>query len=106
MTENHKQAEKIYVLFHELLAILDGQKDGNWSRGIKAATRELIDLNAAVSQDGLDSARSIYNTMTACGRGFSEYFIWSDNEDERIKINKRLDDLRIKIWKILNPDFA
>lgn len=103
MKTNHRQAEEIYLLLNKLLAILEDQKERNWSQGLKAAAQELIDVNGSITEAGLENSRSIYNTMTAGGRGFSEYFIWCDNEDERIQINKKLDDLRLKIWKMFNP---
>jgi type I site-specific restriction-modification system R (restriction) subunit len=103
MTTNQKQSEEIYALLIELLSILEAQNDRNWSRGIKAAVQEFVDSNGSDTATGFENARSIYNTMTAGGRGFSEYFIWNDNEEERIQANKRLDDLRARIWKMFNP---
>lgn len=103
MTSYYKEAEEVRALLFELLAILEMQNERNWSRGIKAVTQELDDLEGRSTTSGFENARSIYKTMTAGGRGFAEYFIWSDNEDERIQVNKRLDDLRTKIWKLFNP---
>lgn len=103
MKTNHGQAEELHALLNELHAILENQKERNWYQGIKAADQELIDVNGSITDSGLENSRSIYNAMTAGGRAFSEYFIWCDNEDERIQINKKLDDLRLKIWKMFNP---
>lgn len=86
----------------ELLAILDSERETNWRRGIKAALSELSDENGAVDSGGFDNARSIYNTMTVGGRGFSEYSIWVADEDERLKINRALDELRSRVWTIFN----
>jgi hypothetical protein len=43
---------------------------------------------------GVDSARSIYKTMTAGGRGFSEYYIQRSSEKARLEANEILDNLR------------
>lgn len=100
--KNISKPELARNILVELLAILDSQGETNWRRGIKSAIAEItsnIDTDSAI---GFDNARSIYNTMTAGGRGFSEYFIWLDNEDERIKKNNTLDNLRSRIWTIFN----
>lgn len=98
-----EQAEAVRKSLIELLAILDAEGEGNWRRGIKAAVSELTDAAGAINLVGFDNARSIYNTMTAGGRGFSEYFIWVADEEQRLKKNRVLDDLRLRIWTLFNP---
>jgi hypothetical protein len=102
MLADRKRAEEVRALLNELLALLREQNEMNWSRGIRAATQELLGPGGVTNEDGLDNARSIYNTMVAGGRGFSEYSVWSENEDERIDANKRIDDLRCRIWNTFN----
>jgi len=67
-----------------------------------AARRELTNENGCIVEDGHDAARSIYGEMTKGGRGFAEYFIWSNDEDKRIRANEKLDYLRVEIWKLFS----
>jgi hypothetical protein len=103
MKTNHKQVEKARILLNALLVLLEGEKEENWSRGIRAACQELDASEGSVAEDEFENARSIYNTMSAGGRGFSEYYIWVEDDDERIRRNKALEDLRREIWETFNP---
>lgn len=96
----HIQASEARRLLSELLILLQQQQEGNWSRGIKAAISELTDSNGQPTSSNFENARSIYRTMTAGGRGFSEYFIWVADEDQRLHINQTMDMLRTKLWEI------
>lgn len=102
MKTNHKQVEEVRILLNELLALLDREKEENWSRGIRAACQELVGLESCIAEADFENARSIYNTMMAGGRGFAEYYIWMEDEEERIRRNKALEALRRKIWEIFN----
>jgi hypothetical protein len=96
------KSEEAYNVLAEILKILDVQNESNWRDGIKAAMGELVDAGDGINQDGFERARSIYNAMTRGGRGFSEYYILSNNEDERIDANNILDKARENIWSIFN----
>jgi len=96
------KAEKVFPLLTTMLTVLESQQEKNWYRGIKAAITELTDINGQVISSGFDNARSIYNTMTSGGRGFSEYFVWMEDEEKRIQINQELDRLRSEIWELFN----
>lgn len=98
MTDVDKRANKVRQLLVELHTLLDSEGESNWRRGIDAAIGELTNENGGLDEKGFDRARSIYNTMTAGGRGFAEYYVWKDDEDQRIAANKKLDELRSKIW--------
>ena len=97
-----KKAEEAFRLLTTLRTVLESQQEKNWHLVIKAAIAELTDTNGQVISSGFDNARSIYNTMTSGGRGFSEYFVWVADEEKRIQINQELDKLRTEIWKIFN----
>lgn len=100
MTDVDSRASEVRQLLIELHALLDSAGESNWRRGVDAAIGELTDENGGLNTRGFDNARSIFNTMTAGGRGFAEYYVWKDDEDQRIAANKRLDELRTKIWAV------
>jgi len=98
MPKSEKNVELVQELLIELLGILESQKEVNWIRGVKAALRELNDGDEGNGVDGFENAKSIYNTMTSGGGGFAEYFIWNSDETKRINLNRRLDEIRDKLW--------
>ena len=89
----------VVQLLSELRALLVSQGEANWLRGIDAALSELTSADGKLNADGFVNARSIYRTMTAGGRGFSEYFVWSEDEAKRLRENQRLDEVRSRLWK-------
>jgi hypothetical protein len=89
----------VVQLLSELRALLVSQGEANWLRGINAALAELTFADGELNAGGFGNARSIYRTMTAGGRGFSDYFVWSEDEAKRLKENQRLDELRSELWK-------
>ena len=89
-------------LLKNLLDLLSEQGEQNWRRGVSAAFLELKDPQGSLNPAGFDNAASIYRSMTSGGRGFSEYFVWSPDDDERIRANQRLDELRDELWKVFS----
>lgn len=84
---------KARALFQEAHDILQSQGDKNWIIGIENALKELDAGNT-------DGAGSIYRSMVAGGRGFSEYNIWIDEYQNRLEVNERLDQIRDELWRI------
>ncbi|MDQ5877871.1 MAG: hypothetical protein QG638_603 [Pseudomonadota bacterium] len=96
------KSEEVRRLLLELDLILDEHHEANWIRGVKAAIGELTCDDGTLNEGGFDSARSIYKTMNQGGRAFAEYFVWLDDEDDRIAANKNLDNLRARLWNAFN----
>lgn len=95
-----KNPQRARDLLKSLLALLSEQGEQNWHRGISAAYFELTDQQGNLNPAGFDNAASIYRSMTSGGRGFAEYFVWSPDDDERIKANHKLDELRDALWEV------
>ena len=84
---------KARALFQEAHDILQSQGDKNWIIGIENALKELDAGNT-------DGAGSIYRSMVAGGRGFSEYNIWIDEYQNRLEVNERLDQIKDELWRL------
>lgn len=95
------KSEEARQLLLELESMLKERREENWIRGIKAAIGELTTERGMLNESGFESARSIYRTMNEGGRGFAEYSVWLDSEDDRISVNRKMDDLRTRLWQIL-----
>ena len=98
--KNIEDVKKAKKLLNDLLDILESNKDNNWKRGISAAAMELEDSDGTINPNGFYNARSIYNNITIGGRGFAEYYIWADDEHQRITANESLDFIRLQLWNI------
>lgn len=94
--------QRAHDLLKNLLDLLSEQGEQNWRRGVSAAFLELTDAQGNLNPAGFDDAASIYRSMTSGGRGFAEYFVWSPDDDERIRANERLDELRDALWEIFS----
>ena len=93
-----EQAARAEALLSKLHDILAEQGEKNWIRGISAAQSEL----SSHSEAGFENAKSIYRTMVESGRGFLEYFFWSDDEEVRIASNRLIDETREELWSIFD----
>jgi hypothetical protein len=79
---------------------LSENRETNWSKGITAALVEL----SPPSDAGFTKARSIYRTMVHGGKGFSEYFVWDEDENRRMNLNREIDRLRDELWTVFGND--
>ncbi|MDR0782054.1 MAG: hypothetical protein LBF16_15445 [Pseudomonadales bacterium] len=92
------------TLLEQLESVLNAQNERNWLRGIRTAIAELKRPDGSVDTTGFENARSIYLTMTAGGRGFSEYFIWDNDENTRLSANSKLDQIRECLWSLFRSE--
>jgi len=99
--------DKIKEFLRKLAAIrniLQNEGEANWRQGIDAAISELLDPDGNLNLSGYENARSIYRSMVTGGRGFAEYYIWKNKEEDRIAANEELDMLRADVWRLMERD--
>ncbi len=97
------RAQHARNLLKNLLDLFMEQGERDWQRGISTAFLELTDSQGNLNLwGGGENAASIYRSMTSDDRGFSEYFIWSPDDHERIRANQKLDELRDALWKVFS----
>jgi hypothetical protein len=84
---------------HSLRAILELEGEKNWVQGIDAIATLLQDSSGDV-KDRLYKAKSIYTTMMRARNGFSDFHIWRDKYEDRVKANEDLKNIRNRLWNI------
>ncbi len=84
---------EIRKLLSLLQTLLRKQGETNWIRGIMAA------IEALDAPNGTEQARSIYMSMNQGVGSFSDYNIWFEDFDARLKENEELDGLRERLWQ-------
>lgn len=99
MENLQEKIERVRGLLEELIELLNRENEQNWIRGVNAAYRKVIEVDAPLDENDFDNARSVFLSMTAGGRGFSEYYISSEDQNEQIRRNIPLDNLRKKLWE-------
>jgi len=77
-------------LLERAIAILQQNGEKDWQPGLKIVWQFL-------EANDFNRARNSYCSMTAGGRGFSEYYIWDEDYSERVKKNKELGEIRQKL---------
>lgn len=69
--------------------------------------KDILDLLESFSSNNIDNTaieelRKMNDVLYPPRGGLSEFYIWSDNFDERMKLNEPLDRAKKITWKILN----
>ena len=82
-------------LSKELVNILLSENENNWIKSINAIVRELESHN-------IENAASIYDTINAGNGSFSDFHIWRNDFDERVKENEKLDRIKRELEDFLN----
>lgn len=102
-----EMARKLLIEFLDLKKILINDGERNWIRGVLSIIEKLrvsIDSlgveSATYCKDACDTWRLMYG-----GNGsFSDYHLWHDNYNERVKRNIPLDSIKSNIAKILEHE--
>lgn len=105
--QNKIIAKKMLTEFLKLKFILLKEGDSNWLRGILAIIEKLelsLNNNESQSVDYLRDACDTWKTMYKGNGSFSDYYIWHDDFEQRVKLNKPLDSIRENIWSIINDN--
>jgi hypothetical protein len=100
-SEDQSQCARLIDIYSGILEIVNSEHGKTWSRGIEESIKLLKianDSEGEFKRERLKDVFSIYNTMNAGSGSFSDFHIWRDNYEERVKANKPLEELRDKLW--------
>lgn len=90
------------LLFEELKEILKAENGENWLPGVDAVLERLdFTSKAPPKVDVIQEVISIFRTMNSGQGGFSDFFLWRDDFEERVAANAHFKGLKSKIWAIL-----
>lgn len=105
--ENEKLTLNLFELFSDLLKILESEGKGEVDFVIKEVKYLVGILNDCVlnkfSENDriIEETKQIHKSLYPPKGGLSEFFIWRNDFDERIKINDSLDNVKNELWKLL-----
>ncbi|MFY0403623.1 hypothetical protein V8Z79_03420 [Pantoea dispersa] len=98
-------SEDLLNEFKKLRDILISEKEINWIRGVESIIEKLEWSNDNRCNDPESffySACDTWKTMDKGNGSFSEYYIWRDDFDERVRLNKIYQKIKDNIWDIVN----
>jgi len=105
--QNKIIAKQLLNEFLKLKFILIKEREDNWIRGVLAIIEKLeLSLNNHCTES-VDYCKDACNTWKAMYKGngsFSDYYIWHDDFEQRVKLNKPLDSIRENIWNIIKDN--
>jgi len=94
-------AEHLRMLFLKLHAIMLAEREKNWIRGIENIVAVLGEAEAdtSVAAARIAEANHCFRTMNAGNGSFSDFHVWRENFDERLKANQELSKIVESIWR-------
>jgi len=97
-----KKVEEIKKLFTDLFIIVQryGDNSLNPSKEILKQILSILEGGDAPA-DKLSKVKFWYGCLFFPKSQMSEFYIWREDFDERVKINRPLDDIRDRLWELL-----
>ena len=102
---NVQKANDLLQLFNELKQIMIQENENNWITGISLIAEALTPPDYGGRGNASEAIRYVeatYRNMVSGNGGFSDYFIWREDFDDRELANKELDNLRVNIWNLID----
>jgi hypothetical protein len=95
------RAQRLRELFLKLHAVMSAEREANWIRGVRNIIAILgeVEADPSAANDRIDEAHRSYRSMTAGNGSFSDFHIWREDFDERVKANAELNKVTEAIWK-------
>lgn len=102
--EKYKRAK---YLMEELLKIIEKEGRGEIDYQINEVRRGSYLLNDLLTNGDTDKfieleLKKIIRNLYPARGGLSDFYIWKDDEDERIKVNIPLSNIGDELWRILS----
>jgi hypothetical protein len=101
MPMNTLRAERLRQLFLKLHAIMSVERETNWIRGVSHIIAVLgeVEADPSAASDRIAEAHQTYRSMTAGNGSFSDFHVWRESFDERLKANEELNKVTQAIWR-------
>lgn len=93
--------DEVRRLFGEMETILESEGERNWIRGVRLISNTLSVENPESADSQLEEAKQTYKSMHGGAGSFSDYYIHRADFNERLEANKRLDEIRERLWRVL-----
>jgi len=98
--DNNVKVQKLLALFKSLRDILIAESEENWVRGIDLIIEALMHSSPSERdvEEALRYAETTYKSMLGGNGSFSDFCVWRDDFDERVRENEKLEKIKNEIW--------
>lgn len=97
MTCPVEKVQKIKISYESLLLLLKEQQDSELNYIISQIEESIELINEYPNDQIMIELSVIYRKLNKPRVGLSDYFIWRNDFDERLKANEVLDELKIRL---------
>ena len=108
MSSNREFIDRLKVLYSEKLKILETNNNGQINYQITEIKYIIGELNQCIASNYINSVdtiteiKSVHKSLYTPRGGLSEFFIWKNDFDERVKANKPLARIKDELWNMLS----
>ena len=97
-----KKVEEIKKLFTDLFIIIQRYGDNSFNPS-KEILKQILSIleGGDTPTDKLSKVKFWHGCLFFPKSQMHEFYIWSEDFDERVKINRPLDDIRDRLWELL-----
>jgi glucosamine 6-phosphate synthetase-like amidotransferase/phosphosugar isomerase protein len=93
---------RLAIAFKQLQYILERESENNWLKGIKTINNQFeSSITEAEKENTIKDVSQTFKMISAGYGSFSDYYIWRDDVEERIKLNNELSLLIEEIWYLI-----
>jgi hypothetical protein len=94
-------AQRLKASFLRLHAIMVTEQERSSIRGVIHILAVLAEaeINPSLAGERVAEARDFYRSMAAAKGPFSEFYVWRDDFEQRVKENRELDAIKESIWQ-------
>lgn len=106
--ENKERISIIKDLFTELLSLLETEGGAEVDYAKKELRRNILMIEDVVSNSIIDwdkifgEVKESYHSMYPPHGGLTDFFLWRDDFEERVKANQPLDNVKNELKKIMD----
>lgn len=98
--------ERLLARYRKLLSIIEKHGKGEIDSQINTVKDiidyiKVIDYEIVESENYMRAIKKMHENLFPPRGGLSDFFIWSNDYDERIQLNEPLDKVREEIWDML-----
>lgn len=95
--------EKINLILTEIINILKNEEESNWLRAFENMKQEVSILEKnQTSEEAIFHVKDIFESIYKGNGSFSDFSIWRDNAEERIRLNREFEKKIHKLVELIN----
>lgn len=93
---------RLIISFKQLQNRLECESENNWLKAIQTINQQLErSITDSEKKNAIEVVGETFRSLYAGNGSFSDYSIWRDDPEERIRVNKEYSLLVDEIWSLI-----